>query len=70
MYTRDDLSVIRRSDLERPDVEGLWLEITLPNPEVFFLERFIGLRAHQSTLIPAQPHECFLRYNRVIICRE
>ena len=35
MYARDDLSVIRRSDLERPDVEGLWLEITLPKSRSF-----------------------------------
>ena len=35
VYARDDLSVVRRSDLERPDVEGLWLEITLPKSRSF-----------------------------------
>ena len=40
MYTRDDLSVIRRSDLERPDVEGLWLEITLPKSRSFIFGTF------------------------------
>ena len=33
VYARDDLSVIRRSDLEQPDVEGLK---SSQNPEVFF----------------------------------
>ena len=51
VYVRDNLSVIRRSDLERPDVEGLWLEITLPKSRSFLFGTFIGLWAHQSTLI-------------------
>ena len=40
MYVRDNLSVIRRSDLERPDVEGLWLEITLPKSRSFLFGTF------------------------------
>ena len=40
VYARDDLSVIRRSDLERPDVEGLWLEITLPKSRSFLFGTF------------------------------
>ena len=40
VYVRDNLSVIRRSDLERPDVEGLWLEITLPKSRSFLFGTF------------------------------
>ena len=29
-YVRNDLAVVRRTDLETADVEGLWLEISLP----------------------------------------
>ena len=40
VYARDDLTVIRRSDLERPDIEGLWLEITLPKSRSFLFGTF------------------------------
>ena len=49
VYARDDLSVVRRSDLERPDVEGLWLEITLPKSRSFLFGTFYRPRAHQSS---------------------
>ena len=51
VYARDDLSVVRRSDLERPDVEGLWLEITLPKSRSFLFGTFYRPRTHR-TLIP------------------
>ena len=37
VYVRNDLSVIRREDLEDPNLEGLWLEITLPKSRGFLL---------------------------------
>ena len=37
VYVRIDLSVIRREDLEDPNLEGLWLEITLPKSRGFLL---------------------------------
>ncbi|PFX22533.1 hypothetical protein AWC38_SpisGene12938 [Stylophora pistillata] len=40
VYAGDDLSVNRRSDLERPDVEGLWLEIPLPKCRSFHFGTF------------------------------
>ena len=30
MYAKDELSLVRRTDLEMDDVEGLWLELFLP----------------------------------------
>ena len=39
-YVRHDVAVVRRTDLETPNVEGLWLEINLPNSRGFLVGLF------------------------------
>ena len=34
-YARNDVMVDRREDLERPNIEGLWLEVSLPKSRSF-----------------------------------
>ena len=34
-YVRNDVMVDRREDLERPNIEGLWLEVSLPKLRSF-----------------------------------
>ena len=40
VYARNDISVIRRTDLEIEGVEGLWLEIILPKSRGFLVGTF------------------------------
>ena len=40
VYARNDISVIRRTDLEIEGVEGLWLEIILPKSQGFLVGTF------------------------------
>ena len=39
-YNRNDVMVDRREDLERPDIEGLWLEVPLPKSRSFLTSCF------------------------------
>ncbi|CAB3991987.1 Hypothetical predicted protein [Paramuricea clavata] len=39
-YVRNDLAVVKRTDLETVDVEGLWLEISLPKSHGFLVGVF------------------------------
>lgn len=40
VYSRNDLSVIRRTDLEKSNVEGLWPEVCLPKSRSFLVGTF------------------------------
>lgn len=48
VFVRNDLVITRREDLEKSDVEGLWLEIALPKLRSFLLGTFY--RAPNSSI--------------------
>ena len=51
VYARNDISVIRRTDLEIEGVEGLWLELILPKSRDFLSVLFIDPPIPQNITI-------------------